>query len=206
MIYGSLLGDSSLSSYGPAVPKDNGPRYTIMFSNVHCDAQSGYVEHMKSMLPAGSVYTRVQESGYKVGNPIHRFVYRNKGALLDVWGDVMVERKKTITDRWVHHLTPAALAYWFMDDGTSCRSGNSVVVRFSTHSFSIKEVGLLREKLSSYGLSSFVQQSKHGPVISLSKPDTPVFMRLIEPIISQIPCMSYKLKFPGETNSVVNMV
>lgn len=196
LIYGSLLGDSSLSSYGPAAPEGDQPQYTVMFSNVHCDAQSGYVEHMKSVLPMGNIYTRVQESGYSIGKPIHRFAYRNKGALSVVWDDVMVERKKTVTSRWVSHLTPVALAYWFMDDGTSCFSGKSVVVRFSTYSFTINEVGFLRARLTEFGLTSYVQESKHGPVISLSQSQTPQFMRMVEPTVSQIPCMKYKIKYP----------
>jgi hypothetical protein len=201
LIYGSLLGDSSLSSYGPAAPEGNGPKYTIVFSNSHCDAQFGYVEHMKSILPMGNIYTRIQDSGYKIGNPVHRFAYRNKGALGDIWDHVMVERKKTVTAKWILYLTPAALAYWFMDDGTSCFVGNSVVVRFSTYSFSLNEINLLRSKLQNFGFTSFVQESKHGPVISLSRPEVPCFMQLVESTVSQIPCMQYKIKFPGGKGS-----
>lgn len=195
LIYGSLLGDSSLSSYGPSDPV-GGPKYTIMFCNVHCDAQSGYVEYMKYLIPKGNVYTRIQESGYKVGSPIHRFVYRNKGALLDIWSNVMVGRKKTVTDRWAEHLTPSAIAYWFMDDGTSCRKRNGVVVRFSTYSFSISEIDILRNKLSDFGFRTNVQESRHGPVLSLSQSDSFKFMDFVSPTVAKVPCMLYKIKYP----------
>jgi hypothetical protein len=152
---------------------------------------------MKEILPHGHVYTRIQDSGYKTGMPVHVFSYRNKGALQDIWDVVMVGGKKTINPEWMDRITPAAIAYWFMDDGSSCFRKNSVVVRFSTYSFSKHEISLLRTKLNDFEFKTYVQQSKHGPVISLSQKDTSRFMNLVQPTISMINCMKYKIKYPN---------
>ena len=44
-------------------------------------------------------------------------------------------RKKRVPKNINELLTPRGLAYWFMDDGTSYRSGRHRAYRFSTHSF-----------------------------------------------------------------------
>jgi len=189
LIYGSLLGDSSLSRYS----------YTLMFSNTHCDAQYDYSLHMKKILPSGNIYSRIQKSGYKIGVPVHFFSYRNKGALIKIWDVVMINNKKTVNKNWVERINKEALAYWFMDDGTSCytkrETGVSVTIQFSTYSFSYCENCLLKEKLEDFGIRSNVRNTKNGHVLGVSKLDSDKLIELIKPTIEKVPCMQYKLKF-----------
>jgi hypothetical protein len=186
-IYGSLLGDSSLTKYG----------YTTMFSNSHCDAQHGYSLFMRKLLPRGNIYTMIEKSGYNIGATIHSFSYRNLGALTPIWDDVMINDKKTVNERWVGKLTKEAIAYWFMDDGSSSyiRNEKSISVSFSTYAFTDTEIELLIGKFNEFGIKSTIRHSKKGPVLSVSKYDTDLLMNIIEPIVKEIPCMRYKIKY-----------
>ena len=55
--------------------------------------------------------------------------------------------KKTVTKKWADLLTPRALAYWYMDDGTlQAKSAN-----FMTHSFTEAECEILASRLREMG-------------------------------------------------------
>lgn len=149
---------------------------------------------MKEVLPLANVYSRTQSSGHSVGSTVHFLSYRNKGALSDVWDDVMVDGKKRINPRWVSRLSPAAIAYWFMDDGTSCYRDRSVVVRFSTYSFQLEEIYMLTSSLLSMGVRTGIHSSQKGPVLSVREGDSKRFMELVASTVLKVPCMTYKLK------------
>ncbi|KKL98946.1 hypothetical protein LCGC14_1819360 [marine sediment metagenome] len=194
LIYGTLLGDASLVVDG----------HSITYSTSHCDRQRGYIDHIRSTIGHGSVSSVVQKSGFSPGSIYHHFHYRNKGALRDIWDVVMVGGKKTVNPKWVKRLTPAAVAYWFMDDGSSVWVGvrkNYVRISFATYSFSHKEVELLCGKLHHFGLKASIDlstSSRHGTGLSvrISQSDSLRFMRMVNPTVQLVSCMAYKLKYP----------
>ena len=64
-------------------------------------------------------------------------------------------RKKRVAHNIEELLTPRAVAYWFMDDGTSYRSGRHRAYRFSTHSFPFSDQERLVQALRyNFGISA----------------------------------------------------
>lgn len=192
LIYGTLLGDASLSIDGRS----------IAYTTSHCDMQRGYIDWIRAVIGYGCVGSLIATGGFAPGNRYHYFKYRNKGALKDVWDVVMLNGKKTVNTEWVNKLTLSAIAYWFMDDGSSTWVGphrNRVKIAFATYSFTKSEIELLCARLQEFGIRSnaaWQPGKKYGKGygIRISESDSNKFMMLIEPIVRQIPCMSYKIK------------
>lgn len=172
----------------------------------HCERQAEYSDHIFGTIGHGSIGWVTQKSGFTHGARVRAFKYRNKAALQDVWDVVMVNGRKSVTDAWVSHLTPAALAYWFMDDGSSVRVGYQkryVRVTFATYSFTEEENAILVGWLNKFNLKAKVRWSKSpkhgtGHYIELSQSESSTFMDLVCPLVSVIPCMQYKLKYPRQ--------
>lgn len=93
---------------------------------------------------------------------------------------------KTITQEYLDLIdAPIALAYWFMDDGTSRGT-------FATNCFSEQEVDLLSSWLSSkWNIITTKQKNSNQFVIHISAKSRKLFEDLIVPYI--IPEMRYKL-------------
>ena len=90
--------------------------------------------------------------------------------------------------RW---LTPRALAYWFMDDG-SIKSKQSKGVIFNTHCYTQSEIKLLVSALQErYGLRVKLRKQKEGYQIYISGKSYDSFRELVEPYL--IDEMRYKL-------------
>lgn len=91
-------------------------------------------------------------------------------------------------------LTPTALAYWYMDDG-SWPNKNSKSFLLCTHAYTIEQAlffsKLLNEK---FGLITTVHYNRNQPIIRISAECYPTFKKLIYPTLCQIPSM--KTKFP----------
>ena len=89
-------------------------------------------------------------------------------------------------------LTPTALAFWFMDDGT-WPNKNSRSFLLCTHGFTVAQVNyfaiLLNKK---FGLITTVRLNKGQPVISISAKCFQKFENLILPYIQLIPSMAKK--------------
>jgi transposase len=190
LIYGTLLGDACLVVDG----------HSIVYSVSHCNQQRGYIEHTSSVLPSGCMSRIIQRSGFSPGSIVYAFKYRNKGALSDISKIVWVNGKKRVTKRWIKQLTPQAMAYWFMDDGSSSYHRNSVVIRFSTYSFDREELELLVKFISTLGIQVGIGQSRNkrhgkGMYIRVSQVDSDKFMYLIEDTVNAVSCMKYKLKY-----------
>lgn len=97
-------------------------------------------------------------------------------------------------------LTPCALAYWFMDDG-SIKSKESKGLILNTQGFVVKDIEklicLLRKKFS---LECKIRNQKDGHQIYISGKSNELFVKLIDNFL--IPEMRYKLnektKLPKE--------
>lgn len=190
MLYGTLLGDACLYLDG----------HSIVYSVSHCQRQAGYSDHIFDAIGHGSIGWVTQRSGFSIGARVRAFKYRNKAALQDIWDVIMINGRKSVTSAWLSRLTPATLAYWFMDDGSSVRVGYQkryVRITFATYSFTRDEVEMLRSGLLKFGFRSSMAQHKHGLGIRLSQSDSMRFMNLIAPTMRLVPCLAYKLKYPS---------
>lgn len=184
MVLGSLLGDLNLRK-----PK-NGTNCNLAL--VHCIAQKELfmkkVEILGEFMGAykianktpdkrtGKVYLgyRGHSKSHPVFNNIYNILYPNN--------------KKTITQEYldmIHH--PIALAYWFMDDGSS----NGVI---ATNSFSLEECKMLQKMLlNKFNIYTTIQKNKESQVVYILSESRKEFDDLVRPYI--VDSMKYKLRY-----------
>ncbi len=104
------------------------------------------------------------------------------------------KRVPKLIHRW---LTPRALSYWYMDDG-SIKSNQSKGLIFNTQGFNRSEVERLAEILQKiFTLQTSVRNQKEGCQIYVSGNSFERFVELVSPHI--IDEMQYKLPFPRRT-------
>jgi energy-coupling factor transporter transmembrane protein EcfT len=104
--------------------------------------------------------------------------------------------KKIVPVNIKKFLTPQAVAYWYMDDGSLKWLGRSNGMRLCTDSFSLEEVNRLRSVLLDlYGLETGLNRlTKNQGVcyrISIGETASRVFRAVVSPYI--LPCMLYKV-------------
>ena len=93
--------------------------------------------------------------------------------------------------RW---LTPQAIAYWLMDDG-SIKSKQSKGILFNTHGFCRGDVERLAKVLADkFSLSTSLRKQQDGIQIYVSGESYPTFVDLVEKYLT--PDMRYKLPPP----------
>ena len=99
---------------------------------------------------------------------------------------------KKVVPKLIHRwLTPRALAYWFMDDG-SVKSSQSHAVLFNTQCFSVLEVQrLARVLVDRFDLQAKSRRQREGLQIYISGHSILRFREWLRPYV--IPSMSYKL-------------
>lgn len=92
-------------------------------------------------------------------------------------------------------LTPIALAYWFMDDGTWVTK-KALSFMLCTHAYKINEVNYLSNLLNKkFNLITKVQYNRQQPIIRISAKCFLNFKQLIYPVIKSIPSMQFKFPF-----------
>ena len=104
------------------------------------------------------------------------------------------KRVPKLIHRW---LTPCALAYWFMDDG-SIKSAQSKGMLINTQGFTLGEVQHLCQVLQEqFDLKVRPRKQREGHQIYISGESYETFRALIEPYL--IPEMDYKLPSTRQT-------
>ncbi len=190
-IYGSLLGDSSLSK---KLSVNNFTNYT--FSMSHCNEQKEYLLYKAKILNTNSHSYIKNDNSWSPGSTYWKTNYHNKLFLQDVYKDCFVNNRKTVSQKWLDIIDWEGIAYWFMDDGCSYayKNAKTIQVNFSTLSFSKLEIDLLIDKFCKLGISSHTVKSQHGNgiVLTIDSSDVNNFMSKIEPFMA--PCMNYKIK------------
>ena len=192
VLIGILLGDATLET-------QNGGR-TYRMKIEHSAKQRAYAEHLyklfsdwartkpwerKVTLNNGKTYTNIVFS--TLSHPSLRFY-----AQQFYQGRVKVVPR--LIGRW---LTPKAIAYWFMDDG-SIKSKQSKGVIFNTHGFQKQEVGRLIQVLcGKFHLEAKFRKQKEGYQIYVSGKSYESFTKLVLPHI--LPEMMYKIPKPRRT-------
>lgn len=106
-------------------------------------------------------------------------------------------RKKRIPQNIGKFLTPRALAYWFMDDGTynskSKNNSNSRTYVFSTQSFPLEDQELLVQALiNNFSIHVNIQKDRSMYKLYIPVTSTVPFLQEIRPYIH--PCFDYKIK------------
>jgi len=104
------------------------------------------------------------------------------------------------TKKWVKNvplnvekfLTPAALAYLYMDDGSLKWKGKSNAMRICTESFSAEDVKRLQNALKNkYGIVTTTVNKAPGKRITIPEKSSEAFRKLIQPHL--VECMMYKV-------------
>jgi len=120
--------------------------------------------------------------------PCVQFVTRTHQAF-SVWRERFYrDRRKIVPDGIEKLLEPAALAAWFMDDGTADRAG----VSFQTHSFKVDEVELLATVLNHrYALKTSLNRNKGAWVVYVHGSSVGALKALVG--AHMLPELAYKL-------------
>ena len=208
LIIGSTLGDSHLEK------RINGKGTRIIFEQ--CGRNVEYLMHFFKILRNGGYcnpnppalkkrigrfnnvlfYYRINSYTFNSFNWLHDLFYEQKnGKLL-----------KTINPALIHYISPMALAFWFMDDGSKCKSS----YRIATCNFTKKDCESLSNMINSkFGLSTTVQvcrtlySNQKYYQIYIPKKDVAQFNSIIEPFMVQ--SMKYKLCLWAKPLPIVSM-
>lgn len=155
IIYGTLLGDSfaekRIESGGTRISfqqEDTNMEYLMKF---HKDiSEMGYCSKNKP-----EILTRIGKGGkirryYK----FHTWTFNSFNRIRESWYDN--KNIKRVPQDIALYLTPRALAYWIMDDGSKLSNG----VKLSTNSFTLKDLDLLCQVLKDkYNLVCSIQSA-----------------------------------------------
>ena len=102
-------------------------------------------------------------------------------------------RKKRVPQNIKELLTPRALAYWFMDDGTYSQNAPHRTYRFSTQSFPLSDQELLVQVLrDNFGIEVIVNKDRAYYLLSVRGASNQKLVDLIRPYIH--PCFDYKIQ------------
>jgi hypothetical protein len=188
ILVGSMLGDGSMERDG------NGSRFCFYQEKshgeyllwLHCSLSN--LGYCKTNIP--QIMTR---KGFNGGI---RYIYRFRTftySSFNVFYEEFHKKDKKIVPLFIeNYFTPLALAVWIMDDGCKIKDRG---LKFSTNSFSLKEVKFLAELLENkFELKTSIH--KTGAInqynIYIHKSSMPKLIEIVEPYIH--PTMLYKIK------------
>lgn len=148
ILVGVILGDAHLET------QNNGQTYRVKFAQ--SVAHKPYLDHLYDIFKDW-VLTPPK---YKASNNVWHFSTISHGAFR-FYGHQFYGEKKGIPKLIHRWLTPKALAYWYMDDG-SMKSKDSKGVLLNTHSFELSDIKRLCELLESrFKLQAWPRKQKH---------------------------------------------
>jgi len=190
IIVGTLLGDSTM-------PLRKGkPQYNIKWD--YKPSSVGYLKHIYNIFEAyvgtgpkeevkdkktGRTSVWFRTYGDKRFRFYLNFFYKQiKGP-----DGLILDSTKCVPKTIGKFLTPRAIAYWFMDDGTSDRQGpNCINYLFSTHGFKRHESQLLCTILrDKYGILANVHRDKDKYRIFILARSAQTLRELMEPYIHE---------------------
>lgn len=199
LIFGSLLGDANLS------PTENIDAFRLRF--IHSAAQKEYLYHKYTILQ-GIVSTPPQS--YKLppdkrtGKIYSRWWFNTVStiSLRKYWGYFYRKQKDNTFKKVLpsykvlyENLTPEALAFWYMDDGSLKSKGKSNAMRISCESFNYEEIKLLCNVLNNkYGLTVKPQtkvKANNTFIIYIPVESAIEFKNIIQPYL--VNCMKFKV-------------
>lgn len=191
MILGSLLGDMNLTS--PTMNRHLNSRLSIVHSIKQEDYFMEKVRILDKFMGSYKLYTPKPDK--RTGNIYETWRGNSKShkVFTDIYNLLYQNNIKTITKNFLNKIIhPIALAFWFMDDGTSTGT-------IATNCFTDEEVELLVNWLKeTWNIESTIQKNKNCSVLHISTSSRPKFEKLIYPYM--IPSMYYKLKYINEVS------
>ena len=181
VILGSLLGDSSIYSTS---------NKSLGFSFSHTNHK--YFQYKKEVLGCLLNECKGTVGGYEGSKRNRRGNSIVNASITDLLSICCVNGKKTVNKEWINLLSPLALAFWYMDDGSCVFTEKQAPrAKIATNGFTKEKADLLQEMLySKYGVECEVFDYK-GPTICMSKMGTEKFFSVIAPYICD--CMKYKI-------------
>ena len=189
IIIGVLLGDAHLET------QNHGKTYRLKFAQSNTTAHKNYLFHLYDIF---SDWTLTPPK-HNLSNNTWYFNTLSHGSFR-FYGHQFYQSKKVVPKLIHRWLTPRALAYWYMDDG-SLKSTMSKGVILNTHSFELSDIKRLCEILESkFLLKAWPRKQVHKDKvyyqIYISGHSYEKLRELIHPYLSQVPDMLYK--FPNE--------
>lgn len=191
VLIGTLLGDASFSQ------RDNLPHYSVKFEQSELHEQ--YVHHLFDIFYP-FVGTGPRRRGKRTTNQSAWFRTIQHDSLIFYWdmfyvctnGNGKMEKCKIVPKNIHKFLTPKALAYWFMDDGTFDLSSGSKSYVFSTQGYKKDECEILRKALKkNFNIERTLQQDSPGWKLYVLRKYSPQFRELVRPHI--LDCFKHKL-------------
>lgn len=191
ILVGLLLGDAHLET------QNRGRTYRLKIEQ--CERHKAYVEHLYEVFKQWVLTPPQPKEKRSHGRESRNWWFQtvSHGAFRFYAHQFYREGRKCVP-RLIHRwLTPRALAYWFMDDG-SVKSKQSKGVILNTQGYTLREVELLISVLRNrFGLQAKRRRQREGYQIYISGESYERFRELIEPFL--IDEMRYKLPSARQT-------
>ena len=191
VLVGLLLGGGCLET------QNKGRTYRLKIEQ--CKAHQAYVEHLYRLFE-GWVLTpprikQVVSRGRASENISFQTV--SHSALRFYAHQFYRDGRKQVPKLIHRWLSPRALSYWFMDDG-SIKSKESKGVILNTQAFQLADVERLIQSLqANFGLQVWIRNQREGCQIYISGNSYEKFNELVAPYV--LPEMQYKLPRPRRT-------
>lgn len=192
IILGCLLGDSSING------NRKGTSYlTVLFG--HSEKQVEYFNYKKRLF--GNLFIEQKDTLSGYGSVIkHGILRSNEGVRRLIEDYCLVDGKFAVTQKYCDALTPMALAFWYMDDGSLSTGTLRPKAILNTQAYDLNTVKMLVETLRNrFGLEAFIGDKEvyKGYVIYFSVESTLKFAQLIAPYV----CESMRYKLPEQYRS-----
>lgn len=179
ILLGMLLGDGSLIRRGE----------TAALTWSHSIDQLDYLEWSVNAL--GSIARRTGKATSGYGSHIERAMTLHAPGIADLF-EGFDTPNGSLPERVADMLTPLALAYWYMDDGSlSHNDGQEDRASLSTHALDDDAQKTLRLGLQRLGIESVSQSTTKGNFIRVNADSADLMFSMIAPYIP--PSMQYKL-------------
>lgn len=200
MIYGMLLGDSSI------INDKRTNSNNIRISTTQGEAQLEYLKLKQSIFGEDNFRIYKGKSGYCDNAVYSGRLVMDINIANHVLQDCYVDGKKAITERMMDKITPMSLAFWYMDDGTirhrSVDDKQSPSIEISTCGFTKEENEILIDMLwNKFGVKANLRRERTYWSIYITVEGTKVFLDLIKDYIPA--CMKYKTLIEYENATCV---
>lgn len=188
ILLGKLLGDGSLHIL-PETGTPNRESAIIQFS--HKEEHKEYISWTKKCL--GSIGCE-QSSTYTSGFESKMIKSWTKAShqIYEDFLSFIIDGRKTVPDFVADRLTPLAIAFWYMDDGSLVHSEKQQDrMQFATCAFSEAECAILQKGLQRFGIETTYHNYEGYSYISVNAENSRILSRLIREFVPSV--MQYKL-------------
>ena len=199
LVYGSLLGDASISKNKNRKIMPRGTNARIRF--VHGKKQKEYLS-FKHKIIGGSKPRRYFHKGFEDYDKIETWRFNTvcSSQFTNIYGEVTKKEKKNLNIGWLNKVKWMGMAFWFCDDGSITNWKNATndgyMVTFHTQGFSYDKQLVLMKWLKTMKMSgSILHEERNGKIlfrIGLNKRSSIILLNKIWKYIPE--CMDYKLK------------